>query len=148
MSRATDNVLAEVLEQLAGARDASDACALVLERALAEAGLERGIAFLRFGSELRGAGIALPERIISSFFSSAADGESPVYLDFYATSGWKQKSVIVASFLGLTQATLVPVGSSRTTAVGAVILEAAPTDESVALVTEIFRRCASALARC
>ena len=148
MPGASDGVIAELLEHICQARDAAEACALVLERAFAEVGLERGIALMRSESQLHGGGIGLPDRLVSAFLAGAADPDVSVYLDFYSSSTWRGKTQVVGSFLGLDECVMVPIEGPHGTPIGTVVVEAAPDDDRVATVVEIFRRCSAALARC
>jgi PAS domain S-box-containing protein len=145
--RVPDHLIAELLTQVAGATAAADACVLVLERALGEAGLDRGVTVLHGDAGLTFGAAGVPDVMARRYCEAAQDPDSPAFLDFSATVLQPQTTRMLASLLGFEIAVVQPFTDGRGKAVGAVVLDARQPDERSALVSEVFAYCGPALAR-
>ena len=76
--RASDALVAGLLEELARVNHADEACSLLLGRAAGDAGIERALLLVRAAGELRGVGWGITVERIGQLIELAAEPGSPV----------------------------------------------------------------------
>jgi signal transduction histidine kinase len=145
-SRASAELLAELLEQLSRVDDFAGACAAVLDRVAGGGGVARACVFLDLGDDLRGAAWGLSAQQLDDLIARIEPGST--LRDVIATGGDPQfhpaGRLAPLEFSGHI---VIPFPTARATAHGVLVLEGAVLDAEVRDIAEVFRRCGPSLGR-
>ena len=144
--RASDAIVAGLLEQLARVSDPDEACSLVLGRAAGEGGLEHALLLVRVEGELRGVGWGIPSGRIGETVRAASEPGSPI-LDLFEELRVPRRSIPMGIPALDFPSIVVPVPGADATVLGIAFLHGDAIDERVAFAVEIFERSGPTLER-
>jgi PAS domain S-box-containing protein len=144
--RASDALIADLLEQLARVTGPEEACSLLLGRAAGEGGLERALLLVRADGGLRGVGWGIAAGRIRDTLRAASEPGSPV-LDMFEDLHAPRRSVPTGLAALDFPAVIVPVPGAGDALLGMAFLDGVEIDERVTFAAEIFRRCGPTLER-
>jgi PAS domain S-box-containing protein len=147
VSRATDALVAQLLERLAGVPDISDACSILLDQTVAEGRFGRAVVVLRTDTNYHWAGWGLAEEQLEALRRDALEAEWRVSELLERTAPAVVAPEAALPRLDFAAVALLPFTGVDGVPLGAVLLEAAALDERVELVSEVFQRCGPMLER-
>ncbi len=143
--RASDDLVAALLEQLARVSHPDEACSLVLERVVGESGVERALLIVRTEGGPHGLAWGVPATRMAETMSAVSEPGSPVLALFEELDAPRLCAALPNDTLDVPAAALPIPG--RHGSIGIVLLERATLDDRVAVAADLLRRCGATLER-
>ena len=144
--RASDALVAELLERLAAVSDPDEACSIVLDRAAGEGGIERAFLIIRKEHGLRGVGWGIPAGRLGEIVRAAEEGESQIYDTLADIDRLKVFETPLPPPIGWS-GVAVPIAGIHGVPLGVAFLDTREIDGRADFAVELFRRCGPTLHR-